>query len=138
MGKKSHDASLADSLMRLGVGRVEATLVSCMVADSPVPTKLVVERTGLRQPEVSVGMRTLRERGWVVSEPIPREGKGRPMHRYKLSIEAQAIYEHYANEAHQAIQEKQAALDAFAKRLPVSVKDGHAVGARHERSVAHS
>ncbi len=124
--------------MRLGVGRVEATLVACMVADSPVPTKTVVSRTGLRHPEVSVGMRPLRERGWVESEPIPREGKGRPMHRYKLSIPAQEIYEHYAHEAHEAIRAKQQALDALAERLPVAVKGGHAVGARHEGRVAQT
>lgn len=138
MGKKSHDGPLADSLMRLGVGRVEATLVACMVADSPVPTKMVVERTGLRQPEVSVGMRTLRERGWVSSEPIPREGKGRPMHRYSLSIPAQEIYDHYAQQAQQTIQATQDALSTLAKRLPVAVENGHAVGSRHKGSVAQS
>ncbi len=138
MGKKSHDAPLADALMHLGVSRVEATLVACMAAESPVPTKTVVQRTGLRQPEVSVGMRALRERGWVSSEPIPREGKGRPMHRYRLDIDASQIYEHYAGEAQRAIAAYQEALEQLAKRLPVAVKDGHAVGARHEGRVAHA
>lgn len=63
--------------------------------------------TDLRQPEVSVGMRDLVERGWVECEPIPREGKGRPMNRYRLIADPERLHIHYEALAQKA----QGALD---------------------------
>ena len=37
----------------------------------------------LRQPEVSVALRELRERGWVKKSEFNKKGKGRPVHIYK-------------------------------------------------------
>lgn len=42
--------------------------------------------TDLRQPEVSMVMQNLRERGWVEVEPVHREEKGRPMISYRLKV----------------------------------------------------
>jgi predicted transcriptional regulator len=45
-----------------------------------------VERaTGLRQPEVSIAIQELRDRGWVAKRDIKLERKGRPVHSYRLS-----------------------------------------------------
>jgi predicted transcriptional regulator len=37
---------------------------------------------GLRQPEVSIAMQTLRERGWLTEHEIKSIGKGRPLKIY--------------------------------------------------------
>lgn len=129
---------LASCLQRLGAKRVEAKLLSCLLDASPLPTKEVVRRTRLRQPEVSVGMRGLRERGWVVSEPIPREGKGRPMHRYRLAVDPNDVYAHYAAAAQQIMDNMRAALSDLAERLPVDADLVDAAVASHERGVAHA
>ncbi len=42
--------------------------------------------TALRQPEVSIAMQELRRRKWVIKRDIKKEGKGRPVHSYKLSL----------------------------------------------------
>jgi len=42
--------------------------------------------TALRQPEVSIAMQELRKRKWVTKRDIKKEGKGRPVHSYKLAI----------------------------------------------------
>ena len=42
---------------------------------------------GLRQPEVSIAMRELRERGWIEEWEQKKEGKGRPLKCYRLSVE---------------------------------------------------
>jgi predicted transcriptional regulator len=40
--------------------------------------------TGLRQPEVSIAMQTLRENGWLTEHEIKSSGKGRPLKIYAL------------------------------------------------------
>ncbi len=133
-----NDAGLAECLVALGAGRVEAHLLACILAESPLPTKDILERTGLRQPEVSVGMRTLRERGWIASEPIPREGKGRPMHRYALATSTEEVYGHYARMAQARMAELREAMQELAGRLPVKAARMDAVAAGDESSVAHA
>jgi len=42
--------------------------------------------TDLRQPEVSMAMQHMKDRGWIRVEPIRREYKGRPVLNYKLAV----------------------------------------------------
>lgn len=39
----------------------------------------------LRQPEVSVAMQELRKKGWARKRDLKKDGKGRPVHVYKLT-----------------------------------------------------
>ena len=49
-------------------------------------TSVQIEKaTGLRQPEVSLAMQELRRRRWVTKRDIKKEGKGRPVHAYRIS-----------------------------------------------------
>jgi predicted transcriptional regulator len=57
--------------------------------------------TGLRQPEVSIAMRTLRERGWVTESEIKRDGKGRPQKIYALRSTIDEIIGYYEVEKRQ-------------------------------------
>jgi predicted transcriptional regulator len=55
-----------------------------------------IERaTDMRQPEVSIAMRTLRERGWVAEREIKHDGKGRPQKIYALRSTIDEIIEYY-------------------------------------------
>ena len=54
--------------------------------------------TDLRQPEVSIGMRTLRENNWVEERDVKVGGKGRPMKVYKLNVPIGEIIKHYEEE----------------------------------------
>jgi len=49
---------------------------------------------GLRQPEVSIAMRELRERGWIEEWEQKKEGKGRPLKCYRLSVQLCDIIDH--------------------------------------------
>ena len=45
-----------------------------------------IERgSNLRQPEVSVAMQQLQEKGWIEKRDLKKKGKGRPVHLYRLS-----------------------------------------------------
>jgi predicted transcriptional regulator len=54
--------------------------------------------TGLRQPEVSIAMRILREMGWIAEHELKGDGKGRPLKIYALRATIDEIIEHYEAE----------------------------------------
>ncbi len=109
--------SLADALQQLGATRIEALLVCHLREHHVATTKEIIQATGLRQPEVSVGMRDLRGRGWIDLRPVPREGKGRPMHAYHLAASPAQIGAYYGEHGRRSLHRYEAALaqvaDAF-------------------------
>ncbi len=118
MARKSTGRSeLQEALQRLGAKRVEAALVSALVEAGPLGTKELVDRTGLRQPEVSVGMQVLRDREWVATEAIPRQGKGRPMHRYRLVAPTGEVRRHYEGGGRRAMDAMERAVEVLKRRL---------------------
>ena len=53
---------------------------------------VIIERNvNLRQPEVSVALKKLEEKGWVEKRNIKRGTKGRPMSSYKLAVSPEEI-----------------------------------------------
>ena len=80
------DDVLVDLLMETGMPRnLAKTLVFLSKRDET--TSVEIEKaTGLRQPEVSIAMQDLRRRKWVDKRDIKKEGKGRPVHSYRLSL----------------------------------------------------
>ncbi len=54
--------------------------------------------TGLRQPEVSIGMRTFRENNWIKERDVKGDGKGRPLKFYSLNLSIDEIIKHYEEE----------------------------------------
>ena len=79
------DNDVIDKLIFTGMSKnLAKTLVILSKRDET--TSVQVEKaTGLRQPEVSLAMQELRRRGWVTKRDIKKEGKGRPVHAYRLS-----------------------------------------------------
>ncbi len=112
------EAELRDCLQQLGAKRVEATLLATLIVRGPMGTQDIVEHTRLRQPEVSVGMRMLRDREWVEAEAVPRKGKGRPMHRYRLVADAGGVRKHYEGSGRTAIASYEKAIQVLSKHLP--------------------
>ncbi|MFO8109306.1 MAG: ArsR family transcriptional regulator [Thermoplasmata archaeon] len=80
--KKQKD--LVDRLRKAGVERnIALTLV--FVAGKDEATRRDIENaTGLKQPEVSIATQAMRSKEWMDKRDIKKEGKGRPVHGYKL------------------------------------------------------
>ena len=80
------DETLVDLLIETGLSKnVAKTLV--FLSKREETTSVEIEKaTGLRQPEVSIAMQELRRRKWVDKRDIKKEGKGRPVHAYHLSV----------------------------------------------------
>lgn len=85
------DETLVDLLIETGLSKnVAKTLV--FLSKREETTSVEIEKaTGLRQPEVSIAMQELRRRKWVDKRDIKKEGKGRPVHAYRLSNPWNAI-----------------------------------------------
>lgn len=113
----SKEAELLMALQKLGAKRVEATLVASLAEQGSLGTRDLVAHTGLRQPEVSVGMQQLRLRHWVEAQPVPRNGKGRPMHRYRLVAHPDAVRRHYEEEGRRVIHEYEDAITVVKRHL---------------------
>ncbi len=87
------DESMVDLFIRTGMSKnIAKTLVFLSKRDET--TSVEIEKaTGLRQPEVSIAMQDLRRRRWVEKRDIKKEGKGRPVHAYRLAVPFEEIVE---------------------------------------------
>lgn len=76
------------------------------IRDKGEITSVEIEReTGLRQPEVSIAMQWLRRKGWINKRNMKKEGKGRPIHGYRLSKDFNEILEEIIQELTNKINE---------------------------------
>jgi predicted transcriptional regulator len=91
------DFEFIEALQSLGVPKGVASLITNLASVNEATSREIERGTGLRQPEVSIGMRTLHENKWVTEREVKAEGKGRPMKVYSLSIPLNKIIEHYEN-----------------------------------------
>ena len=78
------DMEFVETLRSLGVPRNAATLITFLANMDEASSREIEMGSDLRQPEVSIAMRTLRENNWIEEREIKREGKGRPMKVYAL------------------------------------------------------
>jgi predicted transcriptional regulator len=79
--------SIIDMLQSLGLPRTEATAIVCLKNCRELRSLHIELVSGLRQPEVSVAMRPLRDRGWVDERSEKKnKGKGRPVKYYQLTV----------------------------------------------------
>ncbi len=80
-----NDERLVKYLMDAGLPKNIARTIVYLKSSDEV-TSVEVERTArLRQPEVSIAMQWLENKGWITKREIKKEGKGRPVYKYKLA-----------------------------------------------------
>ena len=92
------DLEFFDALRSLNVPRNVATMITYLANIDEVTSREIEMGTDLRQPEVSIGMRTLRQNNWVEEHDVKVSGKGRPMKIYKLGVPIEKIIKHYEDE----------------------------------------
>jgi predicted transcriptional regulator len=77
---------IADALISLGISRTVARALSYLQGSNEVTSVELEREAGLRQPEVSIVMRDLKERGWISEREEKKPGKGRPYKVYMLKV----------------------------------------------------
>ena len=92
------DMEFVETLRSLGVPRNVATLITFLANVEEASSREIEMGSDLRQPEVSIAMRTLRDNNWIEEKEIKREGKGRPMKVYSLRASIDEILKHFEEE----------------------------------------
>ena len=75
---------LIDHLINTGMSKNTAICLVFISSRDETKSREIENATRLRQPEVSIAMQELREKGWIEKRNIKKGGKGRPVHGYKL------------------------------------------------------
>jgi predicted transcriptional regulator len=89
------DLEFVQGLQSLGVNRNVASLIVYFKNVEEGTSRNIERATGMRQPEVSIAMRTMRERNWITEREIKGDGKGRPMKIYRITVSIDDIIAHY-------------------------------------------
>lgn len=92
------DREFIEVLRSLNVPRAEAVLVTYLANVSEATSREIEMSTGLRQPEVSIGMQTLNKNKWVTVREDKTEEKGRTKNVYSLSVPIEEIIKYYEDE----------------------------------------
>ena len=92
------DMEFVETLRSLGVPRNVATLITFLANVDEASSREIEMGSDLRQPEVSIAMRTLRDNNWIEEKEIKREGKGRPMKVYSLKAGIVEVIKHFEEE----------------------------------------
>jgi predicted transcriptional regulator len=83
---------MVELLRRLNINRPVAFTLACLSKGEEISSQSIEMVSGLRQPEVSIAMRYLRENNWVdMREEKKNRGKGRPVKLYKLMVPMETI-----------------------------------------------
>ncbi len=105
------EKEIADDLISLGVSRMAATVLAYL-QDTNSATSLDFERAaGLRQPEVSLAIKQLKEHDWIKEEEEKKPGKGRPFKIYSLKIGFDKIIAQLERENKRASDEAQEKIE---------------------------
>ena len=64
----------------------------------------IEQATNLLQPQVSLTIQELKEKGWIKKQEVKKKGKGRPVHRYQLSQPLPEILKSFEKEKIQEIE----------------------------------
>ena len=89
---------MVNILRRLGVQINVAKLITYLATAGESTSREIEMGAGLRQPEVSIAMRTLRRENWVREHDVKTEGKGRPHKVYALTTPLDEIIKHIEDE----------------------------------------
>ena len=92
-GFSKKDETLVELLVNTGLPKNVAKTLTFLRKKEETTSVEIEVSTALRQPEVSIAMQELRRRKWVNKRDIKKEGKGRPVHAYRLSIPFEKILE---------------------------------------------
>ncbi len=98
---------IADTLISLGMKRPIARVLSYLKNRNEVTSVELERETGLRQPEVSIAAKELKEYGWINEREEKKPGKGRPHKVYSLKVGFNKIIAQLEKQQRKAIDEMQ-------------------------------
>ena len=84
-GMSEKEYEIVELLRKLDINRPVALTLACLSGGNEITSREIEKNSSLRQPEVSIAMRYLKDNNWVdIREEKKTEGKGRPVKLYRL------------------------------------------------------
>ncbi|AKB21209.1 transcriptional regulator [Methanosarcina sp. WH1] len=88
----SSEYEMIELFRKININRPIALTLACLAKGREISSQSIEMVSGLRQPEVSVAMRYLRENNWInIREEKKSKGKGRPIKLYRLTVPMDCI-----------------------------------------------
>ncbi len=109
------DEEIADALISLDMSRNVARILSYLQSSKEVKSVDLEREAGLRQPEVSLAVRELKERGWISEREEKKPGKGRPYKVYSLKVGFDEIVDELERQQRKAVDEIRSRIEQLRK-----------------------
>ncbi len=88
---ESKDERIVELLADAGLNKNIARVIVYLSKAGEAVSREIEREANLRQPEVSLAMKELKNLGWIKEREIKKKGKGRPLKSYKLSLDIKEI-----------------------------------------------
>ena len=89
------DIEVVETLKSLGVPRKVSNMIAFLASGTEATSREIERGSDLRQPEVSIALRTLRKNNWIEEKMCRSDGTGRPMKGYRLKAPIEEILQNY-------------------------------------------
>ena len=100
---KPQDKKIIDIFTELGMPKNLAKTLMYISQVEECRSAEIERGASLRQPEVSVAMQQLQQRGWIDKRDLKKKGKGRPVHIYSLTSPIDNIVKDFEKEKMQQV-----------------------------------
>ena len=107
-----NDYIFVKTLSNIGMSKNVAAIMAYLMNVNESSAREIEISTGLRQPEVSLAMRLMRNQSWVSVRSVNKPGKGRPIKIYSLAAPVDEIISYYEDKIYN---ESQATISAIKK-----------------------
>ncbi len=98
-------------LVETGLSRSIAKIIVFLSRAGEAISRDIERAANLRQPEVSLAMKELKEWGWIKEKELKRKGKGRPLKSYKLTIDLRDIVSELVEKKRREVEQLSKHLD---------------------------
>ncbi len=106
-----NEEEIVDALISLGMNRPVARVLAYLQQVNEAPSTELEAGTNLRQPEISISTRQLRELDWIYEREEKKQGKGRPFKIYTLKIGFDDIINQLEEKQKKAVDETQKRIE---------------------------
>ena len=121
-----NDYIFIKALSYLGMPRIVATTMVYLINVDEASSQQIEISTGLRQPEVSLAMRLMRNQSWVSARSEKKPGKGRPIKIYSLTAPVDEIINYYEDKIYKKSQATILAIKkikGMSKNMPLTISN---------------
>jgi len=109
----SQDEKIVKVFSDLGMPRNLAKTLMYISQTEECRSAEIEHGANLRQPEVSVAMQVLQQKGWITKRDLKKKGKGRPVHLYKLTSPINNIIKNFEKEKLKQIDDIKSDLESL-------------------------